>query len=136
MRPSARRTPSRRLRFFQGVSHAGQFRAQKCSDTNCSIVPLILSFCLAIRFCRRDTIPSDSPSGSPHPAAPTRAGLFDGSTALYVRTIRVPSSNGSTNEYVRVVEAFREDGKVKQRTIADLGRKDLLLAVLPQLQRI
>ncbi len=55
---------------------------------------------------------------------------------MYVRTIRVPSSNGSANEYLRVVEAYREDGKVKQRTIADLGRKDLLLAVLPQLERI
>ena len=55
---------------------------------------------------------------------------------MYVRTVRVPSSTGSTNEYLRVVEAFREDGKVKQRTIADLGRKDLLLAVLPQLERI
>jgi transposase len=55
---------------------------------------------------------------------------------MYVRTIRVPSSNGSTNEYVRVVEAYRENGKVKQRTIADLGRKDLLLAVLPQLERV
>jgi transposase len=55
---------------------------------------------------------------------------------MYVRTIRVPSTNGSCNEYLRVVEAFREDGKVKQRTIADLGRKDVLLAVLPQLERI
>jgi transposase len=55
---------------------------------------------------------------------------------MYVRTIRVPSSNGSTNEYLRVVEAYREDGKVKQRTVADLGRKDLLLAVLPQLERV
>jgi transposase len=55
---------------------------------------------------------------------------------MYVRTVRVPSSNGSTNEYLRVVEAYREDGKVKQRTIADLGRKDLLRAVLPQLERI
>src|SRR5262245_44258265 len=55
---------------------------------------------------------------------------------MYVRTIRVPSSNGSTNEYLRVVEAFRENGKVKQRTIADLGRKDMLRAVLPQLERI
>ena len=55
---------------------------------------------------------------------------------MYVRTIRVPSSNGSTNEYVRVVEAYRENGKVKQRTIADLGRKDLLRAVLPQLERV
>jgi transposase len=55
---------------------------------------------------------------------------------MYVRTIRVPSTNGSINEYLRVVEAFRDNGKVKQRTIADLGRKDLLLAVLPQLERI
>jgi transposase len=55
---------------------------------------------------------------------------------MYVRTIRVPSSNGSINEYLRVVEAYRENGKVKQRTIADLGRKDVLLAVLPQLERI
>jgi len=55
---------------------------------------------------------------------------------MYVRTVRVPSSNGSTNEYLRVVEAFRDHGKVKQRTIADLGRKDVLLAVLPQLERI
>jgi len=55
---------------------------------------------------------------------------------MYVRTIRVPSSNGTTNEYLRVVEAYRDNGKVKQRTIADLGRKDLLLAILPQLERV
>ena len=55
---------------------------------------------------------------------------------MYVRTIKVPSSNGTINEYVRVVEAYREHGKVKQRTIADLGRKDVLLALLPQLERV
>ena len=55
---------------------------------------------------------------------------------MYLRTVKVPSSNGSVNEYVRVVEAYRQDGKVKQRTIADLGRKDLLTALLPQLQRL
>ena len=55
---------------------------------------------------------------------------------MYVRTIRVPSSNGTINEYVRVVEAYRHHGKVKQRTIANLGRKDVLCAVLPQLQRL
>src|SRR5271169_2885922 len=55
---------------------------------------------------------------------------------MYVRTIRVPSSNGTTNEYLRVVEAYRDHGKVKQRTIADLGRTDLLLAILPQLERV
>jgi transposase len=55
---------------------------------------------------------------------------------MYLRTIKVPSSNGTVNEYVRVVEAYRQDGKVKQRTIADLGRKDVLTALLPQLQRL
>jgi transposase len=55
---------------------------------------------------------------------------------MYVRTIKVPSSNGTVNEYVRIVEAYRHDGKVKQRTIADLGRKDLLAAMLPKLQRL
>ena len=55
---------------------------------------------------------------------------------MYPRTIRVRSSNGTVNEYVRVVEAFREDGKVKQRVVADLGRKDLLVEMLPKLQRL
>ena len=55
---------------------------------------------------------------------------------MYVRTVRVPSSNGSFNEYLRVVQAYRENGKVKQRIIADLGRRDLLAAVLPNLRRI
>ena len=50
---------------------------------------------------------------------------------MYPRAIKVRSSNGTVNEYVRIVEAYREDGKVKQRVVADLGRKDVLLAVLP-----
>src|SRR5271169_3234861 len=55
---------------------------------------------------------------------------------MYLRTVKVPSSNGTVNEYVRIVEAYREDGKVKQRTIADLGRKDVLATLLPQLERL
>ena len=55
---------------------------------------------------------------------------------MFIRTVKVPSSNGSVNEYVRVVEAYREDGKVKQRVIADLGRKDVLAGLLPKLQRV
>src|SRR5262245_33043632 len=55
---------------------------------------------------------------------------------MYLRTVKVPSSKGTVNEYVRVVEAYRQDGKVKQRTIADLGRKDVLTALLPQLPRL
>jgi transposase len=55
---------------------------------------------------------------------------------MYPRTVRIRSTNGTVNEYVRIVEAYREDGKVKQRVVADLGRKDVLLAILPQLQRL
>jgi transposase len=55
---------------------------------------------------------------------------------MFIRTVKVPSSNGTVNEYVRVVEAYRQDGKVKQRVIADLGRKDFLQALLPGLERV
>jgi transposase len=55
---------------------------------------------------------------------------------MYPRTVKVRSKNGSINEYVRVVEAYREDGKVKQRVVADLGRKDLLVDMLPKLRRL
>jgi transposase len=52
------------------------------------------------------------------------------------RTVKVRSSSGTVNEYVRVVEAYREGGKVKQRVVADLGRKDRLVEVLPKLRRL
>ena len=55
---------------------------------------------------------------------------------MYLRTVKVRSSSGTVNEYVRVVEAYRDDGKVKQRTVADLGRKDLLAEIFPKLQRL
>ena len=55
---------------------------------------------------------------------------------MYPRTIKVRSSSGTVHEYVRVVEAYREAGKVKQRVVADLGRKDLLLELLPKLRRL
>jgi len=54
---------------------------------------------------------------------------------MYIRNVKVTSSNGTVNEYVRVVEAYRDNGKVKQRVVAELGRKDLLTALLPKLQR-
>src|SRR5947199_8227379 len=55
---------------------------------------------------------------------------------MYPRTVKVRSSNGTVNEYVRVVEAYRDGGKVKQRVVADLGRKDLLIDILPKLKRL
>ena len=55
---------------------------------------------------------------------------------MFIRTVKVPSSSGAVNEYVRVVEAYRDNGKVKQRVVADLGRKDVLTRLLPNLQRV
>jgi transposase len=55
---------------------------------------------------------------------------------MYPRTVKVRSSSGLVNEYVRVVEAYREGGKVKQRVVVDLGRKDLLVELLPKLRRL
>jgi transposase len=55
---------------------------------------------------------------------------------MYVRSVKVRSSGGTVNEYVRVVEAYRQGGKVKQRVVADLGRKDVLVQVLPKLERL
>jgi transposase len=55
---------------------------------------------------------------------------------MYPRTVKVRSSSGTVHEYVRVVEAYREGGKVQQRVVADLGRKDLLVDILPKLQRL
>lgn len=55
---------------------------------------------------------------------------------MYPRTVKIRSSSGSIHEYIRIVEAYREDGKVKQRVVADLGRKDLLVEILPKLRRL
>src|SRR5437660_6388216 len=55
---------------------------------------------------------------------------------MYPRTVKVRSSSGIVHEYVRVVEAYRDGGKVKQRVVADLGRKDLLVELLPKLRRL
>jgi transposase len=55
---------------------------------------------------------------------------------MYPRTVKVRSQNGTVHEYVRIVEAYRDGGKVKQRVVADLGRKDLLVELLPKLRRL
>jgi transposase len=54
---------------------------------------------------------------------------------MFVRSIKVKSSSGAVHEYVRIVGSVREDGKVKQKVIANLGRRDTLEAVLPLLNR-
>jgi hypothetical protein len=49
---------------------------------------------------------------------------------MFLRLVRAPGGKGVTYEYVRVVEAFREEGKTRHRTILNLGRRDLLAAHL------
>lgn len=48
----------------------------------------------------------------------------------FIRTVKTRSSSGQVHEYVRIVEAYFEDGKRKQRVLANLGnlvslRKDI-----------
>ena len=54
---------------------------------------------------------------------------------MFIRSVKVPSSSGTVHEYVRIVSTVREKGKVKQKVIANLGRRDTLEAVLPLLNR-
>lgn len=54
---------------------------------------------------------------------------------MFIRSIKVPSSSGTVHEYVRIVESVRENGRVKQKVVANLGRRDTLEAVLPLLNR-
>jgi transposase len=54
---------------------------------------------------------------------------------MFIRSVKVPSSNGTVHEYVRIVGSVRDNGKVKQKVIANLGRRDTLEAVLPLLNR-
>jgi transposase len=54
---------------------------------------------------------------------------------MFLRIVRA-QSGGTQREYVRLVEAFRENGKTKHRTIVNLGRKDLLVPHAHDLLRI
>lgn len=54
---------------------------------------------------------------------------------MFVRSVKITSSSGAVHEYVRIVAAVREDGKAKQKVVANLGRRDTLEAVLPLLNR-
>src|SRR5271155_623806 len=49
---------------------------------------------------------------------------------MFLRVVRAAGAKGVKNEYVRVVEAYREDGKTRHRTVLNLGRRDLLAAHL------
>jgi transposase len=46
---------------------------------------------------------------------------------MFLRVVRAAGGNGVKHEYVRLVEAFRDEkGKTQHRTVINLGRKDLL----------
>jgi transposase len=49
---------------------------------------------------------------------------------MYPRIVKAAGSKGQQVQYVRLVEAFREEGRVKQRTVCNLGRRDVLAAHL------
>src|SRR6201997_354460 len=49
---------------------------------------------------------------------------------MFLRVVRAAGGQGVKHEYVRVVEAFRHQGKTRHRTVLNLGRRDLLAAHL------
>jgi hypothetical protein len=49
---------------------------------------------------------------------------------VFLRVVRAAGGKGVTHAYVRVVEAFRQNGKTRHRTVLNLGRRDLLAAHL------
>ena len=55
---------------------------------------------------------------------------------MYLRTVKASGKEGAVYEYVRLVEGYRENGKAKQRVVANLGRKDLLAPHLDALVRL
>jgi len=54
---------------------------------------------------------------------------------VFIRATKVRSSSGTVHEYVRIVESVWDQGRVKQKVVANLGRRDVLDAVLPMLTR-
>ena len=55
---------------------------------------------------------------------------------MFLRTVKAAGGKGVQHEYVRLVEAYREDGTTKQRVVCNLGRKDLLVPHLDALIRL
>src|SRR5215469_18673032 len=55
---------------------------------------------------------------------------------MYLRTVKAKGAEGVEFEYIRLVEAYWENGRSKQRIIANLGRKDLLAPHLESLMEL
>jgi len=54
----------------------------------------------------------------------------------FLRIVRAQGGKGIQHEYVRLVEGYRDKGQNKQRVLANLGRKDMLLEHLDSLNRL
>jgi transposase len=54
----------------------------------------------------------------------------------FLRIVKAQGGKGTQHEYVRLVEGYRDHGKNKQRVLANLGRKDMLLEHLDALNRL
>ena len=52
---------------------------------------------------------------------------------MFLRIVPIRRPSGRVDRYVRLVESYYERGKVKQRTVANLGRKELLAPHLDKL---
>jgi transposase len=59
--------------------------------------------------------------------------MISDDNVMFIRSVKVPSSSGAVHEYVRIVSSVWEDGKAKQKVVANLGRRDTLETVLPLL---
>lgn len=55
---------------------------------------------------------------------------------VFLRIVKARGGQGVQHEYVRLVEGYRDNGKNKQRVVANLGRKDMLLEDLDSLNRL
>jgi transposase len=55
---------------------------------------------------------------------------------MFVRTVKAPGKAGTTYEYLRLVEPYRENGKNKQRVVLNIGRKDVLAPHVDAIVRI
>jgi transposase len=55
---------------------------------------------------------------------------------MFIRTVKTKRPDGQVHEYIRLVEGYRSGGKVKQRVVAHLGRKDLLAPHAQTLLRV
>jgi len=55
---------------------------------------------------------------------------------MFVRVQRIKRPSGKIDEYVQILESYRDQGQVRQRVIANLGNKLVLRNQLPALLQI